>query len=132
MKKIELLSPAGDFECLTSAVKAGADAVYFGLKEFNMRQRAKNFSLSDLKKIKLICENKKPIVKRYLTLNTIVYDNELKKIELIIKKSKPYIDAIICSDLAVALLCKKYKIPFHISTQFSVSNSETARFYKKL
>jgi putative protease len=131
--KIELLAPAGDFECLTAAIDAGADAVYFGLKEFNMRQRAKNFNLKDLKKIKAICEkNKTKKIKRYLTLNTIIYDNELKKVENIIKKSKSYVDAIICSDFSVINLCWKYKVPFHISTQMSVSNINTADFFKKL
>jgi U32 family peptidase len=128
--KIELLSPAGDFECLTAAINAGADAVYFGVKDFNMRNRAKNFTLNDLKKISEVC--KKNNVKKYLTLNTIIYDNEIKKIESIIKKAKPYVDAIILSDIAVMLLCKKHKIPFFISTQMSVSNLETAKFFKKL
>jgi len=131
--KIELLAPAGDFECLTAAINAGADAVYFGLQDFNMRARAKNFKISDLKKISDICKQKrKKPIKIYLTLNTIIYDNETKKIENIIKKVKPYVDAIICSDISVIMLCKKYKIDFHISTQCSVSNSETAKFYKKL
>ncbi len=131
--KIELLAPAGDFECLTAAINAGADAVYFGLKEFNMRQRAKNFNLTDLKKIKEICEKvKTKKIKRYLTLNTIIYDNELKKVENIIKKSKPFVDAIICSDFSVINLCRKYKVSFHISTQMSVSNVKTAEFFKKL
>ncbi len=134
--KIELLAPAGDFECLTAAINAGCDAVYLGLEDFNMRARAKNFQLRDLEKISKLCkENKKKNNKRiklYLTLNTIIYDSELKKIENIIKKSKKYVDAIICSDISVMLLCNKYKIPFHISTQCSVSNTKTAEFYKKL
>ena len=129
-KSPELLAPVGDFECLAAAVNAGADAVYLGLEDFNMRARAKNFNISDFPKIKKICKSKK--VKIYLTLNTLVYDSELKKIEQIIKKSKKYVNAIICSDISVMLLCKKYSIPFHISTQCSVSNSETAKFYKKL
>ena len=128
--KPELLSPAGDFECLVAAINAGADAVYFGLKEFNMRQRAKNFTLKDLPKIAKLCEPKK--VKKYLTLNTIIYDYELSQVEQIIKKVKNYVDAIICSDISVMQLCKKYKIPFHVSTQVSVSNIETAKFFKKL
>jgi len=132
MKKQELLSPAGSFPSLRAAIQAGADAVYFGLKDFNMRARAKNFSLKDLKKIKQLCQKQKPEIKRYLTLNTLVYNNELPKIKKIIKKAKPYVNAIICSDIAVMQLCKKYKIPFHVSTQCSVSNSETAKFYKKL
>jgi len=132
-KKPDLLAPAGDFECLSAAINAGADAVYFGLQEFNMRARAKNFKISDLPKIKKLCElNKKNIVKRYLTLNTIIYNNELKKLEIVIKKVKPFVNAVICSDIAVMQLCKKHKVPFHISTQLSVSNSESAKFFKKL
>ena len=130
MKKIELLSPAGDFECLVAAINAGANAVYFGLQDLNMRSRAKNFKITDLPKITNLCKPKK--IKKYLTLNTIIYDNELTKAENIIKKAKPYIDAIICSDISIILLCNKHKVPFHISTQCSVSNSQTAKFYKKL
>ncbi len=128
--KPELLAPAGDFQCLAAAINAGADAVYFGLSDFNMRARAQNFKITDLPKIKQMCESSG--VKRYLTLNTIIYDNELNQIEKLIKKVKPYINAIICSDISVMMLCKKNKIDFHVSTQASVSNSETARFYKKL
>ncbi len=130
MKKPELLAPAGDFECLATAINAGADAVYFGLKEFNMRARAKNFKVSDLPRIAKLCRQKK--VKKYLTLNTIIYDSELGKAEKIIKKAKPYVDAVICSDISVMLLCKKYGVGFYLSTQCSVSNSKTAEFYKKL
>ncbi len=129
--KYELLAPAGDFPMLVAAVNAGADAVYFGLKSgFSMRANAKNFTIKDLDKIKEICNKRK--IKKYLTLNTIIYDEELEKIEEIIKAVKGKVDAIICWDLAVVQLCKKYKIPFFISTQASVANSETAKFYKKL
>ena len=129
MKKFELLAPIGDFPSLIAAIQAGADAVYFGLKEFNMRDSAKNFKISDLTRINTLCGKK---TKKYLTLNTIIYDNELKKIEKIMKRIKNKVDAVICWDLAVIQLCKKYKIPIHISTQASVANSETARFYKSL
>lgn len=128
--KYELLAPVGDFSMLVTAVNAGADAVYFGLKEFSLRANAGNFELKDLNKINEICKTKK--VKKYLTLNSIIYTNEIQKIEEIIKKVKGKVDAIICWDLAVIHLCKKYKIPFHISTQASISNVESARFYKKL
>ncbi len=127
--KYELLAPAGNFPMLITAVNAGADAIYFGVQEFNMRSSAKNFKISDLSKIRKICGKK---VKMYLTLNTIIYDSELKRVEKIIKRSKKYIDAIICWDLSIIQLCKKYKIPFHLSTQASVSNTESAKFYKKL
>jgi len=129
-QKYELLAPAGDFSMLSTAVNAGANAVYFGLKEFSMRASAKNFTINDLNKIEKICKPKN--VQRYLTLNTIIYNNELKKLEQIIKKVKGKINAIICWDFSVINLCKKYKIPFLISTQASVSNIESAKFYKKL
>jgi U32 family peptidase len=130
MKKYELLAPAGDFSMFNAAINAGADAVYFGLKEFSMRAGAKNFTIKDLDEIEKICKPKH--IKRYLTLNTIIYDNELKKVEEIIKKIKGKVDAIICWDLSIVQFCKKYKIPFFISTQASVSNSESVKFYKKL
>ncbi|MFH1503151.1 MAG: peptidase U32 family protein [Candidatus Diapherotrites archaeon] len=128
--RFELLAPAGDFPMLVTAINAGADAVYFGLKEFSMRKNAGNFTLNDLDKINEICKPKK--IKKYLTLNTIIYNNEIKRVEKIIKKVKEKVDAIICWDVSVIQLCKKYKIPFHISTQASVSNTESAKFYKKL
>jgi len=128
--KYELLAPAGDFSMLSAAINAGADAVYFGLKEFSMRQNAGNFTIKDLDEIEKICKAKK--IKRYLTLNTIIYNNELKKIGEIIKKVKNKVDAIICWDMAVIELCRKYKIPFFISTQASIANVEAAKFYKKL
>ena len=127
-KKYELLAPAGNFPMLVSAVNAGADAVYFGLQEFTMRASAKNFKINDLPKIKEICGKK---VKKYLTLNTIIYESEIKKAEETIKKISPFIDAIICWDISIIELCKKHKVPFHISTQASVSNSLSAKFYEK-
>ncbi|MBU2523073.1 MAG: U32 family peptidase [Nanoarchaeota archaeon] len=126
--KFELLAPAGDFPSMIAAIESGADAVYFGLKEFNMRDSAMNFSLGDLEKINKICKN----VRKYLTLNTIIYDSELKRLEHVIKKVKGKIDAVICWDNSVIELCKKYKIPFHVSTQASIANSQSAKFYKKL
>jgi len=129
-QKFELLAPAGDFSMLSSAINAGADAVYFGLQEFSMRAAAKNFTIKDLDEIEKLCKPKK--IKRYLTLNTIIYNSELKNLEEIIKKVKGKVDAVICWDASVILLCKKYKIPFFISTQASVSNVESAKFYKSL
>jgi len=131
--KYELLAPAGDFPMLTTAINAGADAIYFGLKEFSLRANAKNFELKDLRKINEICnKNKGKKIKKYLTLNSIIYTNEIKKIDDIIKKVKGKVDAIICWDMSVIQACKKYKVPFHISTQASVSNIQAAKFYKKL
>ncbi|MDA3836827.1 MAG: U32 family peptidase [Nanoarchaeota archaeon] len=128
-QKYELLAPAGGFPQLVAAVKAGADAVYFGLQEFSMRANAKNFEIKDLKKINNICGKN---VKKYVTINIIVYDNELNKLDKTLKKIKGKVDAVICWDLSVIKLCKKNKIPFHISTQASIANTEAAKFYKKL
>jgi len=131
--KYELLAPVGSFAMLHAAIEAGANAIYLGLKEFNMRDSAKNFTLKELEKIRNICKiNNK--INLYLTLNTIIYDNEIRRVEKIIKKLKEdkLVDAIICWDLSVIELCKKYKIPFHVSTQASVSNIKAAEFYKKL
>jgi U32 family peptidase len=130
LQKPELLAPAGNFVSLRAAISAGADAVYLGLQDFNMRARAKNFSVKDLDEINELCSAEN--VKIYLTLNTIVYDDELVKIEKLIKKVKGKVNAIICSDIAVMLLCKKHGIEFHVSTQCSVSNILSAKFYKKL
>jgi U32 family peptidase len=126
--KYELLAPVGDFRNLRAAVDSGADAVYFGVRGFNMRDSARNFSLRDLDKIRKICGK----VKMYLTLNVVVYDAELKRVEEILKKVKDKVDAVICWDLAVIGFCKKYGIPFHVSTQASVSNVSAAEFYKRL
>lgn len=128
MKKYELLAPVGDFRNLRAAIDAGADAIYFGIKGFNMRDSAKNFEIRDLKKIRKICGN----IKMYLTLNVVMYDEELDRVEKVVKRAKGIVDAIICWDLGIIGLCKKYGIPFHISTQASVSNVIAARFYKKL
>jgi len=127
----ELMAPAGDWTMLRTAVKAGADAVYFGVEKLNMRAKAKNFSIEELLEISKFCRSKK--VKTYLTLNTIVFEDELDEAEQIIVAAKrAKIDRIICWDLAVAALCYKHKYPFCISTQGSVSNSLSASVYKKL
>ena len=130
-KKPELMAPAGDWTMLRTAVESGADAVYFGVDKLNMRAKAKNFSTEELPEISKLCRSKK--VKTYLTINTIVFEDEIDEAnEIIAAAKKAKIDRIICSDLAVAELCNKNKIPFCISTQGSVSNSLSASVYKKL
>ena len=125
------MAPAGDWTMLRAAVKSGADAVYFGVDKLNMRAKAKNFSVEELPEISKFCKSKK--VKTYLTLNTIVFEDEIDEADKIISAAKKAkIDRIICSDLAVAELCNKNKIPFCISTQSSISNSLSASVYKKL
>jgi putative protease len=129
--KPELMAPAGNWTMLRAAVQAGADAVYFGVDKMNMRAQARNFSIDELPEISKFCKPKK--VKTYLTLNTIIFEDELDEVEeIIIKAKKAKIDRIICWDLAVAEICHRHKFPFCISTQGSVSNSLAASVYKKL
>jgi len=127
-----LLSPVGSWDMLSSAINAGCNAVYLGIKGLNMRDSgAKNFSLSDLKKITSICHLKKVLV--YLTVNTIIYENEIKKVEkILIAAKKANIDAIIAWDFSVISLCKKHKLQIYLSTQASVSNFESIKQYHKL
>lgn len=130
-KKPELLSPVQDFTSLSAAINNGADAVFFGIKGFNMRAGAKNFTERDLPKIVKICH--KNNVKAYLAINIIIYEEEIKKVETILKKvKKAKIDAIICWDLAVIEIAKKLGIEIHVSTQASAANSKSAEFYRKL
>ena len=121
MKKPEILAPAGDFVCLQAAIDAGADAVYFGLGTFNMRARSGvNFKVEDLPEIARRCGTK---VKRYLTLNAIMFESELEKVEETIVAAKPYVDAFIVSDWGVISLLKRHGCEVHVSTQMSTSNS---------
>jgi len=131
MKKPELLVPAGDWSMLNTAIVSGADAVYFGVENLNMRATANNFSVTDIKEIVQKCHSNN--ITAHLTLNTIIYENELTDVERILKISKECgIDMIICWDLSVIQKCIENKLPFCISTQASVSNSEAANFYKNI
>ncbi|EHQ35904.1 U32 family peptidase [Methanoplanus limicola] len=131
MKKTELLAPAGDWSCLKTAVLNGADAVYFGIKNMNMRDNAGNFEISELPVIMhYLHDNNKS---GYLTLNTIFYNHELKKLEKVVMAAKSAgVDAIICWDMAVFDLAKKAGMSVHISTQASVSNYQAFKFYADL
>ena len=125
MERPEILAPAGDFTCLQAALDAGADAVYFGLGTFNMRARSGvNFTEADLPEIARRCGR----VKRYLTLNAILFEDEADAVERTICAAKPYVDAFIVSDWGVIALCKRHGVAFHVSTQMSVSNSAAVRF----
>lgn len=129
--KPELMAPAGDWTMLRAAIHSGADAVYFGVDKLNMRAKAKNFSLEDLNEISHYCKENN--IRTYLTLNTIVFEEELNEVEeIIIKAKEAGIDRIICWDLAVAEICYRHNFPFAISTQGSISNSLAASVYKRL
>jgi len=130
-KKPELLAPVQDYVSLLAAIENGADAVFFGIKGFNMRAGAKNFTIKDLKKIAEIA--RKNNVKTYLAINTIIYENEIEEIKkILVKVKEAKIDAIICWDFAIIQIARKLGIEVHISTQASIANSMTAEFYRKL
>ena len=125
------MAPAGDWTMLRSVVNAGANAIYFGTDQLNMRAKAKNFQIENLPEIVTFCKSKN--VKTYLTINTIIYENEIDQAyELIAKAKSAGIDMIICWDLSIIELCNKLNIPFAVSTQASISNSVSAEMYKRL
>jgi len=130
-RKIELLSPAGSFDSIQAAIKAGADAVYFGVEQLNMRTRSSgSFSLHDIKEISRICKAAK--VKNYITLNTVMYQHDIQLLQSILKEAKKQnIDAVIASDFAVIEYCNQLNIPLHISTQANVSNIEAVQFFSR-
>ncbi|MBP9760265.1 MAG: U32 family peptidase [Candidatus Pacebacteria bacterium] len=131
MKKPEILSPIQDFTSLTTAIQAGADAVFFGVRGYNMRVTAKNFTIEDLPKITEIAHQAG--VKAYLALNTIIYEEELAGMEAVLQNAfDAGVDAVICWDLAVIEKARAIGLNVHLSTQASVANSESALFYKKL
>ncbi len=125
----ELLAPAGAFESLSAAIQAGADAVYFGVEQLNMRARStNNFTIEDLGAISDTC--KKSNVRTYLTLNTVLYDHDIALMRRILDAAKENsITAVIASDQAVLMHAKKVGIPLHLSTQVNVSNLESVEFY---
>jgi putative protease len=128
-KEIEIMAPAGSWESLQAAIQGGANSIYFGIEQLNMRARASNnFTLENLVEIANLCNEKG--IKSYITLNTIIYDHDLtlmKKIVDTAKESK--ITAIIASDQAVISYSSSVKMEVHISTQCNVTNLETVRFY---
>jgi len=127
--QLELISPAGNFECLTAAVQGGADAVYFGVGKLNMRARsASNFQLSDLKNIARVC--KQEGLRSYLTVNTVLYDGELPEMRQLMDAAKEAdISAIIASDMAAIQYARDCDMEVHLSTQVNLTNIEALRFY---
>jgi len=127
--KIEVMAPAGSYESLMAAINAGANSVYFGAENLNMRARnSNNFSLEDLAKISSICKEKN--VKCYLTLNTVIYDNEMEQMRKIVDAAAQNgINAIIASDMAVLNYTRKKGVELHASTQLNISNIEAVEFF---
>jgi len=130
LNKVEIMSPAGSFESLMSAIKAGADSIYFGVEQLNMRSRSANFSLKDLNKIIKICKSNN--IKSYLTLNTIIYDHDITLMKKICNKAKKAdVSAVIVSDVAVMQYARSINIEVHSSTQLNISNIDAVKFYSK-
>ena len=127
--KIELMAPAGSFESLQAALDNGADSVYFGVEQLNMRARSSiNFTLDDLQEISRRCKEKH--VRTYLTLNTIIYDHDLSIIKTLLDKAKEAdITAVIAMDQAVIAYARQIGMEVHISTQINITNIETVKFY---
>ena len=128
-KRLEIMAPAGNFECLMAALQGGADSVYFGVEKLNMRSHsANNFKMTDLEEIVRICS--KWGVKTYLTLNIILYDSDLEDMKRTLDAAKAAgITAVIASDMAAIAYARSIDVEVHISTQLSISNAEALRFY---
>jgi putative protease len=129
MIKMELMSPAGSYEAMMAGIKAGANSIYFGVEQLNMRTKSThNFTLEDLPEIARICQENN--VKSYLTLNTIVYDHDVSLMKRILDATKESgITAVIASDHAVMNYAKKIGVTVHISTQANITNIDTVEFY---
>lgn len=130
-KDFEIMAPVGSYESLVAAVQGGADAIYFGIEGLNMRANsANNFTIDDLHKIADYCHEHG--LKSYLTVNTVIYDNDIDTMHKIIEAAKEArISAIIASDLAAILYARSIGVEVHISTQVNISNSEAVKFYSQ-
>ncbi len=131
LAKLKILSPAGSWDSLRAGVEAGADSVYFGIANFNMRaSAARNFTFEDLPEISKYCKKNK--VETCLTVNTLMYDSDLETMRKVIDSAVDSgIDAVIVADISALLYANEKNIPAYISTQLSVSNIESVRFFAK-
>ncbi|MDR1347941.1 MAG: U32 family peptidase [Prevotellaceae bacterium] len=129
LNNIEIMAPTGNFECLMAAIQGGANSVYFGVENLNMRSRsANNFKAGQLAEIAQICKSNG--IKSYLTLNVVMYDADLDDMHKIIEEAKAAeIDAVIASDQAVINFARRCGVEVHISTQLNISNMEALKFY---
>ncbi|MBR5238331.1 MAG: U32 family peptidase [Paludibacteraceae bacterium] len=128
-KDFEIMAPAGSWESLQAAIQAGADSVYFGIERLNMRSRSSsNFTTEDLHRIVERC--KEAGIKSYLTINTIIYDEDLELMREIVDNAKEAgVSAIIAADVAVMQYAISQGVEVHLSTQLNISNIEALRFY---
>ena len=128
-RNLEIMAPAGNFECLHAAIQGGADSVYFGVEKLNMRSHsANNFKMTDLEEIVKICSQFG--VKTYLTLNIALFGEDLEDMRRTLDAAKAAgITAVIASDMAAIIYARQIGVEVHISTQLSISNIEALRFY---
>ena len=128
---IEIMAPVGSYEALAAAIRAGADSVYFGIGQLNMRSAsAANFTPDDLARIVAIAHEAG--LKAYLTVNTVVYEEEIATVHEVIDRAKAEgIDAIIATDMAAILYARRVGVEVHISTQSNISNSEAVKFFSQ-
>ena len=129
LRKYEIMAPVGSYESLTAAIQAGADSVYFGIGQLNMRSHSANhFTIDDLREIAEICREKG--VKTYLTVNTIIYDGDIATMHQIVDAAREAgITAVIACDVAVMQYCVEKSVEVHLSTQLNISNIEALKFY---
>ncbi len=127
----EIMAPVGSRECLAAALKAGADSIYFGIEALNMRAHsASKFTIDDLRDIAAQCAERG--VKSYLTVNTIIYDEDMELMRRICSAAREAgISAVIASDVAVLSYCREIGQEVHLSTQLNISNTEALRFYAR-
>ena len=128
---IEIMAPVGSYEALAAAIQAGADSVYFGIGQLNMRSAsAANFTPDDLARIVAIAHEAG--LKAYLTVNTVVYEEEIATVHEVIDRAKAEgVDAIIATDMAAILYARRVGVEVHISTQSNISNSEAVKFFSQ-
>lgn len=128
-KDFEIMAPVGSRESLAAAIQAGADAIYFGIGQLNMRSHSANhFDINDLHEIADACNRHG--IKTYLTVNTVIYDDDLEAMRTIIDAAREAgISAIIASDVAVMVYCRQVGVEVHLSTQLNISNVEALKFY---
>ena len=129
MGNLEIMAPVGSRESLAAAINAGANSIYFGIGKLNMRAHsASAFTIDDLREIAQLCEENN--IKSYLTVNTIIYGEDIAQMHEIIDAAKEAnISAVIASDIAVMMYCHKVGQEVHLSTQLNISNIEALRFY---
>ena len=129
LSDFEIMAPVGSRESLAAAIQSGADSIYFGIEKLNMRAHsASTFTITDLKEIAEICNQHG--IKSYLTVNTIIYDEDIPLMhEIVDAAKKAGISAVIASDVAVMTYCREVQQEVHLSTQLNISNIEALRFY---